>query len=204
MVHNWPLGLSVAVLVGLWSGPLAPLSGVSFTAHMALHLGLVLVAAPLLALGIARLGVFRGVRLGPGSALAFAAVEMLAVWAWHAPAMHAAAALRAWAFALQQASFLGAGLLVWLPGLADRGRGAAAAGALAMAASMTHMTMLGVLLAVAPRLVYPDSLCGGAFGLDPLSDQRVGGALMALAGGLVYLAGALWFTSRLLDDAPER
>ena len=86
-------------------------------------------------------------------------------------------------------------------GIADGGRRAAAAGALATAASFVHMSMLGVLLAAAPGLVYPDALCGGAFGLDPLSDQRVGGALMATLGGLVYMGGALWFTARLLGPA---
>ena len=191
------------MLAALWGGPLRELSSVSFSAHMILHLGLVLVAAPLLAVGLARAGALRGARLGIGAALALSAVEMAVVWSWHAPVLHAAAAVRPAAFALQQASFLGAGLLVWFPGLADRSRAGGAAGALALGTSFTHMTMLGVLLAVSPALVYPDGLCGGAFGLDPLADQRLGGALMATVGGLVYLAGAMWFAARLLEDGRE-
>jgi putative membrane protein len=202
----WPLALGGLVLIGLWSGPLRSLAGVSFTVHMVLHLGLVLVTAPLLALGLVRMAASHGLRFGLAAALVFLAVEMLVVWGWHIPALHTAAALRPGAFALQQVTFLLAGLLVWLPGL-QSGRRAAAAGAAALAVSFVHMTMLGVLLALAPGPVYPAEVCGGAFGLDPLADQRLGGALMAVTGGFVYLGGAVWSVSRLLRppaDLPPR
>jgi putative membrane protein len=166
--------------------------------HMVLHLGLVLVAAPLLALGLARMAATREMRFGVLAALGFSLVEMLVVWAWHIPALHAAAALRPDAFVLQQATFLLAGLLVWLPGLGS-GRGAAAAGTAALVASFVHMTMLGVLLALAPEPIYPAEVCGGALGLNPLADQRAGGALMAVTGGFAYLCGAIWQLARLID-----
>ncbi len=201
-VHRlWPAAALTALLLALWAGPLPRLATVSFTAHMGLHLALVLVAAPLAGLALVRAGALGRVRFGAGTALAFTGVEMLVVWSWHAPALHEAAALNDAAFALQQASFLLAGMLVWLPGVADRSRGAAAAGTLAMFGSFTHMTMLGVLLALAPGLVYPAGLCGGAFGLDALADQRVGGAMMALGAGSVYLVAGLVFAARLLRDA---
>lgn len=194
-----PLGLSAALLIGLWAGPLPELARVSFSAHMALHLAIVVIVAPLLTMAL-RLAATRRVQFGAGAAIAVSAVELLVVWGWHAPLLHAAAALRPSAFVLQQASFLAAGVLVWLPGLLGSGRRAGAAGAIAMTASFTHMTMLGVLLASAPGLVYDPGLCGGAFGLDALMDQRLGGAMMAAFGGLAYLAGAVWFTKRLLSD----
>lgn len=198
-LRRWlALALACAVLAALWAGPLPRLASVSFTAHMALHLALVMFAAPLVAVGLRRAGLLRHVHLGAGWALAFSAIEMMTVWSWHAPAMHAAAALRPGAFALQQASFLGAGLIVWLPGLAESGRPAAVAGVAAMVASFTHMTMLGVILALAPHLIYDPAICGGAFGLDALADQQVGGAMMAAFGGLGYLTGAVFFLSRLL------
>lgn len=49
--------------------------------------------------------------------------------------------------------------------------------------------MLGVLLALAPKLIYAPELCIGGFGLDRLDDQRLSGALMAVGGGLPYLIG---------------
>lgn len=166
--------------------------------HMALHLGLVLGAAPLAVVALARTGALRHARFGPGAALAFSGIEMLVVWSWHTPALHLAAALGSPAFASQQVSFLVAGMLVWLPGLANAGRRAAAAGTLAMLGSFTHMTMLGVLLALTPKQLYDVGVCGGAFGLDALTDQRLGGIMMALGGGLGYLAGGLFFAARLL------
>jgi putative membrane protein len=200
MRRLWPLLLGCLVLAGLWAGPLRGLASVSFTMHMVLHLGLVLVAAPLLALGLARAAATSHVRFGIVAAVAFSLVEMLVVWTWHVPALHAAAALRTHAFVLQQATFLLAGILVWLPGLGS-GRPAAAAGAAALVASFVHMTMLGVLLALAPGPIYPAEVCGGALGLDPLADQRVGGALMAVMGGFVYLCGAIWQLARLIDPS---
>lgn len=196
----WPAAAVTALLVALWGGPLPELAAVSFTAHMALHLALVLVAAPLAVFAMARAGALGRVRFGIGAALAFSGIEMLVVWSWHIPALHFAAALSGRAFALQQASFLIAGMLVWLPGLANPGRSAAAAGAVAMLGSFAHMTMLGVLLALTQSVIYPPGLCGGAFGLDALADQRLGGVIMALGGGLGYLGATICFAARLLRD----
>jgi putative membrane protein len=132
-----------------------------------------------------------------------AAFEWLFVWGWHVPILHERAALDPAVFRVQQASFLAAGMAVWLPGVAGRGRRAAAAGLLGTALAAMHMTMLGVLLATSPGLLYPAGLCGGFLGLDALEDQRLGGVLMALGGGLPYIAGAILFAYHLLrDDGP--
>lgn len=195
----WPLALGLALLGLLWAGPLPVWARLAFTGHMVLHLGVMVLAAPLLALGLAR---WVGPRAGGGwlpLAIAASVAELAVVWAWHAPAAHQAAALRPGLFWLQQASFLAVGLAVWLPGFAGAGRAAAGAAVLAMAMSLMHMSMLGALLTTAPRLIYSPDLCGGAFGLGPLDDQRLGGVLMAVGGGLPYLLGGLAFAWRLLD-----
>lgn len=196
----WPIGLAALLLAALWGGPLPELSRVSFSAHMALHLGVVALAGPALAVGLARLV---SARRPPGGWLVWAGlaslVELVVVWGWHAPALHAAAAYQPAVFVLQQGSFLAAGVIVWLPGLVASGGAGLGAGIVAMGLSFTHMSMLGVLLTLAPRLIYPDGLCGGAFGLDALTDQRLGGVMMAVFGGVVYLAGAIIFGYRLLS-----
>lgn len=194
-MRRWLLGLGALALAVLWLGPLPRMAHTSFSAHMILHLGLMVVAAPLLALGLAR-----GARGVPGGwAVAASVVDLAVVWSWHAPALHTLAALRPWAFALQQGSFLIVGLLVWFTSFAGSGRGAAGAGALALGMSFMHMTMLGVLLATSP-LIYPPGLCGGGFGLGPEEDQQLGGLLMATAGGLPFLLGAAVRAARLLSD----
>ena len=201
----WPLAAGGMILAALWLGPLPELARVSFSAHMVLHLGLIGLAAPALAVGLARLG---AVAAPPGGwvlwAVALSGFELVVVWGWHLPALHEAAALSHAFFALQQLTFLVAGVVVWWPGLAGAGRRSAGAGMIAAGFSFTHMSMLGVLLTTAPALLYPDGLCGGAFGLDPLADQRLGGVMMAVFGGLPYLVGSVFFAHRFLEGGPAR
>lgn len=90
--------------------------------------------------------------------------------------------------ALEQASFLGAGVLVWLSSLRNRGPGI-----VALLLTSMHMTLLGALLALTPRPLYAHH------GTAALADQHLGGAIMLLIGGASYLAGGLWLTMRLLQ-----
>lgn len=197
----WPLYLGLLVLALCWLGPLPAMSRTAFSAHMLLHLGVTALAAPLLAIGLARAGLRMGRtdRAGRWMLLAFSA-EMLVVWGWHLPALHEAAALNVWAFVLQQASFLAVGLGIWLLGFAARSRADVAGAMLGFFLTFAHMTMLGVLLVLAPKLIYPAELCLGAFGFEQLEDQRFGGILMASWSAILYLAGTLVLGARLLDD----
>ncbi len=195
----WPLGAGLLLLAGLWFGPLPGLAAVSFSSHMILHLGVALIAAPLVAIGLLRagLGPPRGLPVVAG--LGAAVFEMAVVWGWHAPAPHEAAAREGAIFVLQQASFLAAGMAVWAVAFGGRGRAEAGIGALVMLATFAHMAMLGVLLTLPGHLLYPPDICGGAFGLSPLEDQRLGGTLMAVGGGLPYLGGGLVLLHRLIE-----
>ena len=197
----WPLGLGVLILAALWLSPLPAMSGRAFSPHMILHLGVAVVAAPLMAIGLNRtrfgLGDVSGL---PAAALAASAVEMIIVWGWHVPALHEAAALDDRAFIAQQTSFLAAGMGVWMVSFAGRSRAAAGIGMLAMLFTFMHMAMLGILLTLAPHILYAPEICLGAFGLDRLDDQRFGGALMAVGGGLPYLIGGIVLAHRFISD----
>src|SRR5690606_18978896 len=121
----WPLALGFVLLAALWLGPLPAMSRTAFSAHMLLHLGIVALVAPLLALGLVRSGVcLDGVRNIRSWAILAFSVEMIVVWGWHAPALHEAAARDVTVFVLQQISFLIAGLAVWLLGFASRSKAA--------------------------------------------------------------------------------
>jgi len=187
-------------LAGLWLGPLPELARGSFSAHMTLHMGVVALAAPLLALGLAD-GRLDPVRSAPGllPPIPLSVVELVVVWAWHAPALHHAARRSAAGMAVEQASFLLAGLLVWLSafGGGPRQRAArAAAGVVALLLTSMHMTLLGALLALGPRTLYDHGVATTS--LTPLDDQHLGGAIMLVAGGVSYLLGGLWLTAALL------
>lgn len=197
------------MLAAVWLGPLPALAETSFAAHMVIHVSVVAIAAPLLAIGVA------GGRLDPvrHAPVLFAAVpasllELVVVWSWHAPALHRTARASLGGFALEQASFLIAGLAVWLSAFggdsAER-RERAAAGMIGLLLTSMHMTLLGALLGLGTRPLYHTSEihegdAGDLGGLDRLADQQLGGALMLLAGGLPYLAGGLVLARSLLRD----
>ncbi len=191
-----------ALLVLAWVGLLLD-DGGSFTGRMLAHLGVVALAAPLIAIGIAgtRWDISgRGRLLSP---LPASLVELVVVWGWHAPALRAAAAGSTWVTAAEQASFLLAGLLLWLAcfgaggGSSDARR---AQGAFALLLTSIHMTLLGVLLALTPRPLYAtgEVSCLG-FAMTAQRDQELGGVLMLLVGAVVYLAGGIALLGRLLS-----
>lgn len=197
-VNGWLL-VGLATLAGLWLGPLPAMSRTAFSAHMLLHLGVVALVAPLLAMGLVRSGLRLGDHMRGWMVLAFA-LEMVVVWGWHTPYLHEAAARHVGVFVVQQLSFLLVGLAVWLAGLAAQERRDLLVVIFGFALTLMHMTMLGVLLLMAPRLIYPAELCLGAFGFEQLEDQRFGGVLMAAWGGLVYLAGGIVLGGRLMQQ----
>ena len=192
----------LVTLAAIWFGPLPQLAHASFAAHMAMHMGVVAVAAPLLAFGIVG-SKFDPVRGAPGlfPPIPLSLVELVVVWAWHAPALHRLARHGVAGLIFEQAGFLIAGLLVWLSAVGGdprRQRERAGAGIAALLLTSMHMTLLGALLALTPRALY--SHTSHATGLSALDDQHLGGAIMLLVGGVSYLGGGLWLTARLLRE----
>ncbi len=198
--------LGLVVLGAVWLGPLPQMARHAFFAHMTMHMGVVAVAAPLLALGIA------GARLDPArrapalfAPIPASVLELIVVWAWHAPGLHHFARHTAAGLVLEQGTFLLAGVLVWLSafggGAARRGS-RRAAGVVGLLLTAMHMTLLGALLALSPRPLYAHGEVMA--GLTPLEDQHLGGAIMLLVGGVSYLLGGLWLTVGLLRGAPSK
>jgi putative membrane protein len=194
-VDRRPLIAGVVVLVAAWLGPLPSLASHAFSAHMTMHLAVVAMAAPLIARGVAG-GGLDPARYAPRlfSPVLASVAEFVVVWLWHAPAFHHAARHTPVAFAAEQITFLLAGLWLWMSvfgGDPHVRLGRAATGVVALLLTSMHMTLLGALLALAPRTLY-----GGAHA--SLADQHLGGALMLLVGGAVYLAGGLWLMRGLV------
>lgn len=193
------LASGVVTLALVWLGPLPGLAPRYFSAHMTMHMGVVAVAAPLLALGLAG-GRFDLTRAWPRlfSPIPASFVELAIVWAWHAPALHHAARHSVSGLVAEQAMFLLSGLLVWMSSLggdARHGGSRAGAGVVALLLTSMHMTLLGALLALSPRPLY---VHGTGTTLSALDEQHLGGAIMLLVGGLSYLAGGLWLAGVLL------
>jgi putative membrane protein len=198
------LGLFALALV--WLGPLLDAWRSSFSAHMLAHMGVVAMAAPLLAIGIP---------FGPTSdanrafvlAVPASLVEFIVVWSWHAPALRALAESSLFVTAIEQATFLAAGLFLWLACLPRRSSDTTgnAAGAFALLLTSIHMTLLGALLALTPRPLYgvDEVSCFGIV-LSARQDQELGGAIMLLVGAAVYLAGGVTLLARMLATPPRK
>ena len=202
---RWLLGAGLLSLLVAWLGPLPALAQQSFAAHMAMHMTVVAVAAPLLAIGLAGSGADPVPRVAWLFSPVLASVlEFIVVWAWHAPMLHHAARHAVSMRVLEQGSFLGVGLLLWLAAFgggtpAPRDRMAAGIGGLLL--TSMHMTLLGVLLASASRPLYAHGAAQGF--ADALQDQQLGGVLMLGVGGVAYLGGALILLGRLLGARGE-
>lgn len=173
----------------IWAAPLEAWFNAVFPAHMLRHMALVAVVAPLLVLGAPRFAD----RLALSPVVA-AAVEFVVVWAWHLPGLHGLAYLAGAGFALEQASFLIAGLLVWAGCLrADQ----PLMGAAGLLLTSMHMTLLGALITLAPRDLYAE-ICGLA---PNLTAQQLGGLLMLGIGTPIYLVAGLFLTHGALGKS---
>jgi putative membrane protein len=192
----------LVTLAAAWLGPLPQLAERAFFAHMTMHMGVVAVASPFIALGIAG-GQFDPVSRLPAlfSPVPVSVLELCVVWAWHAPALHHAARHQPAALGIEQGMFLICGLLLWLSAFGDDdrqdgSRSRRAAGVVGLLLTSMHMTLLGALLALAPRPLYAHAQVFSS--LMPLEDQQLGGAIMLVVGGISYLAGGLWLTVGLM------
>ena len=196
---QWRSGRTAAFCAGWAVGALAlisPLCALSvslFGARIGQHMLLTLIAAPLLAGGL------RPAR-GPRHPLAAALAFLLLLWFWHAPAPYAATFGSTAVYWAMHLSLIGSAVWLWH----DLLTGPPAFARLGAAAiSMLQMGFLGALLTLAPHALYgPHQLTTAAWGLTPLQDQQLGGALMWAPGGLAFLAVTLLIARRWLGTAP--
>ena len=201
-----PLLLGIATLALAWLSPLAHVASHAFFAHMTVHMSVVAVAAPLLAIAVAG-GPWDPVRRTPAlyPPLMASLLELAVVWIWHTPALHQAARNHSMAFVAEQATFLLSGFILWISvfgGDSATRANRSASGVVALLLTAMHMTLLGALLALSPRPLYAHFHCLET--LSPLDDQHLGGAIMLIVGGASYLAGGLWLSAGLLRRNPGR
>lgn len=211
-----------AALLAAFGPPLEALTATSFAAHMIQHEILMLVAAPLLVLsrpiGVLLWGMPQALRRACAAAgrrpalrraLAVASaplgawlLHLFALWAWHVPAAFEAALRHDGVHWLQHLTFFLAAVFFWHSVLAA-GRGGAQRGAavLSIFASALHTGLLGALLTFSSRPWYP-GYAGGSGGLTALEDQQLGGLIMWVPGGLVFVAAGLAIAALGLAATP--
>jgi putative membrane protein len=204
------LAAGIVLLPIGWGFAAAPLGMVG---HMTGHMIAVAVAAPFIAYELA------GSRWDPAqrwprmvTPLAMSLVELVVVWVWHLPALRSRVDMQPAALLIEQSNFLIAGLLLWFAVLGTGIGGASdrrASGIAALLLTSMHMTLLGALIGLAPRPLYPMMSMmpdghGALHGLDALEDQQLGGVVMLMVGAASYFVGGLAMLGELLKTRGAR
>jgi putative membrane protein len=202
------------VLAAALLPPIDPLGTELFWVHMVQHELLMLGAAPLLVLGRplatlvwgvpgrwrravaewpARTGLARGVGWLTRPLVAWS-LHAAVLWGWHVPALFELSVRDDAVHELQHASFFVSALLFWdaLCGPGARRRQRAGAGLLYLFTTLLHTSVLGALLTFSTQPWYPVyEASAPAHGLTALQDQQLGGLIMWVPGGVVYMVATL-------------
>lgn len=172
-----------AGLVVLVAALVAPLDGV-FSLHMLQHLLLVVVAAPLIALG--RPG--RGSPVGPWLAWP---LHVAVLYVWHVPALFEAALRLGPLHGVEHLTLLATGLLFWY---AAQWLGPAGRIGYLFAAAVAS-SLLGILLVFSRPPWYAS--------YPSVEDQVAAGLLMWIGGGAAYLVAMLAAMIGWLGSEPQ-
>jgi len=125
-----------------------------------------------------------------------------AIWIWHVPFLFDLTLQSELAHTAQHLSFFLSALLFWWALLYAHGRRAYGAGVFYVFTTAVHTSILGALLTFAPRVWYASyTTTTQAWGLTPLEDQQIGGLIMWVPAGLVYLAAGLWLFGAWLKES---
>jgi putative membrane protein len=215
-IRNWEIISFAAgwfvVFVALVS-PLHPWGRVLFSAHMTQHEILMLVAAPLLVLGRPLLIFLKALPSPRARILAgfgnsagwqkiwrvisnpFAAfmIHGVALWIWHIPSWFQATIESDLIHALQHMSFLFSALLFWWALMQGRQRASGyGLAVLYMFTTALHSGLLGALLTFTTKVWYPAYRnTSQPWGFTALEDQQLGGLIMWIPAGLIYIVAGL-------------
>jgi len=204
--------------------PLDAASSATLSAHMVQHVLLMLGVAPLLALskplGPLLLGLPRPMGQLMGHAWQSAgwlrrawqvvshptmavALQAAALWAWHAPPAYQAALGNQWVHDAEHLSFLVTSLIFWWwvvqPG--KRRGEKIVVSFLALFAAAMQSTVLALVITMSPSPWYPAYAAStGAWGLTPLQDQQLAGAIMWVPSALIYLCAVVLMLASSLHE----
>ena len=211
------LALALAVL-----SPIAVFSERLFFMHMVQHLLLLLIAPPLLWLGMPLIpviwGLPAGIRRPIGrwmcsahglghlltSPMVAVAVYTATIALWHVPRLYDAAQGASLTHDLQHVMFLGTALLYWWPVIHPSGGRRRLSYGLAIPYLLPPFLegmLIGVLLTFTDRLVYTTyEDMEPTWGMQALDDQQLGGLIMWVPGGMLFLIPLIGLIAMLLRE----
>ncbi|MCL7421375.1 MAG: cytochrome c oxidase assembly protein [Methylobacter sp.] len=212
----------LALFIALVS-PLDALGNELFSAHMAQHEIMMLVAAPLLVLSRPVAAFLWGMptcwrrravaawRRRPLAGLwhfcrrplSAWGIHALVLWLWHIPLLFQSAIGNNLVHTLQHLGFLLSALLFWWA-MVDRQQGVSnrLLGVFYIFTTAVHTGILGALLTFTASPWYPDyAATAPDWGFTPIEDQQLGGLIMWVPGGAVFIAVGLLSLMRYFQEA---
>jgi putative membrane protein len=206
--------------------PLDRLSEVLFSAHMAQHEILMLIAAPLMVAGRTFIALLWGM---PGHAreaagrlvrqpwvegawdrltgpLTVLVAHALILWVWHVPVLFEAALHNESVHVFQHLGFFLTAALFWWALIHGRyGRLGYGVAVLYVFATAMHTQILGALLTFGTRVWYPTHASRTiAAGVNAVDDQQLAGVVMWIPFGVVFLLVGLALFAAWLGEAERR
>jgi putative membrane protein len=211
------LVLAAAVL-----SPLHRLGEVLFAAHMTQHELLMLIAAPLLVMGrplapylralpeswrrpIGGITNAQWVRILGAPVVAWV-VHAVVLWGWHVPYLYERAVGNDFVHSLQHFSFLFSAIIFWWTLIHGRyGRMGYGVGVMYVFSTAVHSSILGALLTFGNQVWYPIySERTLLWGISPLQDQQMGGLIMWVPAGVVFVVVGLAMFAAWLGESERR
>jgi putative membrane protein len=229
LIATWRMEMFLLGMLSLWvaiGSPLAAFDETSLSVHMVQHILLMLVVPPLILLGAPSLPLLHGLpqwfvrsTLGPflrwppvqalGKFLTHPAVcwllAAIALIGWHVPsAFELALRSDSW-HDVEHACFLLTSILFWWPVVQpfpSEPRWPRWSIPIYLFFGMLPGSALGAFLTFCDRVLYPSyGEATAAFGIAPLQDQVLAGALMWVVGFLVCVIPAVFITVKLLSPS---
>jgi putative membrane protein len=194
-------GAAAVVTFALAIVGLEPWTDRVLSAHMAQHLLLMVVVAPLAVVAWPFPRVPAWARGGAFAALAVA-VETVALVVWHLPGPYDAAQAHVPLHVLEHASLLVTAAAAWWIILTS-GEASVGVRFATCVGSAAPMMLLGALMTLAPNPWY-GSYANGHGSLSPLADQQTAGALMWGPAGIAYVIAAAWLVASVIRDDETR
>jgi cytochrome c oxidase assembly factor CtaG len=202
----------IALALSLLS-PLHAASEEIFSAHMAQHELLMVVAAPLIVLGRPSIAMLmslpRGARRAIGRVMRIKVrpfdawlAHAIVLWVWHLPALFEATLTSDRMHALQHISFVGSALVFWSAVLRPRRRASLGLSIVSLFTTAVHTSVLGALMTFARLPWYPAYAHSAAlWGLTPAEDQQLAGLIMWVPASAAYLIAAMIIVRRWLASS---
>jgi len=214
----------LAVMFVALVSPLDPLSDdYLFSAHMLQHILLDFIAPALFVLGLPAALIERWMRIPfmdfaeriLGTPVLAWCLGIFTLWAWHLPAFYNATLTSEAVHIFEHLTFLVTGTILWWPVLTplNRRRLQPMRGVVYLTLAALFNGILGIIFTVSDTAYYPAyahpedeigalSLIRESWGLDPLNDQKLGGAIMWVGGSMILFWAIMALVVRWYRD-PE-